>query len=88
MKDGEGKRKKDFAYITESDGFDALIMSLAESSESWVIEFGASFHVTSRQDIFQNYVKGELGKVYLRDDEPCDIVGKGDVLVSLSMARH
>ena len=29
-------------------------------------------------------MKGELGKVYRRDDEPCDIVGKGDVMVSLS----
>ena len=29
-------------------------------------------------------MKSGLGKVYLRDDEPCDIVGKGDVVVSLS----
>jgi len=29
-------------------------------------------------------VKGELEKVYLRDDEPCNIVGKGDLMVSLS----
>jgi len=42
-----------------------------------------SFHAIS-QHIFQNYVKSELGKVYLGDDEPCDIVGKGDVMVSIS----
>ena len=43
-KDGEGKGKeKDFAYITESDRSNALILSLAESSESWVIDSGASF---------------------------------------------
>ena len=29
-------------------------------------------------------MKGELEKVYLGDDELCDIVGKGDVMVSLS----
>ena len=29
-------------------------------------------------------MKGKLGKVYLGDDEPCDIVGKGDLMVSLS----
>ena len=28
-------------------------------------------------------MKSELGKVYLRDDEPCDIFRKGDVIVSL-----
>ena len=33
--DREGKGKeKDFSYITESDGSDALILSLVESSES------------------------------------------------------
>ena len=85
MKDGEGKDKeKDSVYITESDGFDALILSLAESSKSWVIDFNASFHATSWQDIFQNYMKGGLEKVYLGDNEAYDIVGKGDVVVSFS----
>jgi len=49
-----------------------------------VIDSGASFHATTGHDIFQNYVKDELGKVYLGDNEPCDIVGKGDEMVSLS----
>jgi len=61
-----------------------LIIVLAGSSESRVTDSGAYFHANSRHDIFQNYVKGELEKVYLRDDEPCNIVGKGDVMVSLS----
>ena len=61
-----------------------MILSLAGSSESWVIDSGTSFHTTFRRDIFQNDVKGELEKVYLGDDEACDIVGKGDVMVSLS----
>ena len=47
MKDGEGKGKEnDSVYITKSDGSDALILCLAESSESWVIDSGASFHAT------------------------------------------
>ena len=48
-----------------------------------MIDSGASFHATSRH-IFQNYVKCELRKVYLGDDELCYIVGKGDVMVSFS----
>ena len=63
---------------------DVLILSLAGSSESWVIDSGASFRTTSRHDIFQNYVKDELEKVYLGDDKPCDIIVKGDVMASLS----
>jgi len=46
-----------------------------------VIDSGASFYATS-QDIFKKYVKGELEKVYLGDKQ-CDIVRKGDVMVSL-----
>ena len=61
-----------------------MFLSLVESSESWVIDSGASFHATFQQDIFQNYVKSVLRKVYLGDDEPCNIVGKGDVVVSPS----
>jgi len=61
-----------------------LILFLVESNESWVIDFDASFHATFRQDIFQNYVKEGLGKVYLGADEPCDIVRKGNVVVSPS----
>ena len=49
MIDGEGKcKEKNFAYITESDGSDFLIISLAEPIESWVIDSNISFHATSR----------------------------------------
>ena len=84
-KDGEGKSKeKNSVYVTESDISDALILFLAGSSESWVIDSRASFHATSQRNIFQNYAKGELERVYLGDDEPYDIVRKGDMMVRLS----
>ena len=69
--------KKTTAYIAESDESDALTLSLAESNESSVIDFDATF----RQDIFENYVKGGLGKVDL-GEEPYDVVGNSDVVVS------
>jgi len=78
------KQRERLCVFTESDGSDILILFLADSSESWVIDLGASFHTTSRHDIFQNYVKDEIGNMYMRDDEPCCIVGKGDLIVSLS----
>jgi len=40
------KAKRDFVFVTESDGSDALILFLAGSSESWMIDSGASFHAT------------------------------------------
>ena len=49
-----------------------------------MIDSDASFLATSQHENFQDYVKGELEKVYMRDDEPCNIVRKGDMMVSLS----
>ena len=62
-------KEKDLAYVTGSNESDALILFLAGSSESWVIGAGASFYATSRHEIFQNYMKEDLEKVYLEDDE-------------------
>ena len=47
--------------------------------ESWILDSGASFHSTSCKESLQNYVAGNFGKVYLADDEPLDIVEKGEV---------
>jgi len=46
-----------------------------------------SFYAIFRH-IFQNYVKGELEKVYVGDDEPCDIVGKEIWWLASQMARR
>ena len=53
IKGEDGKSKeKDSVYVTGSDESDALILSLAGSSELWVINLGASFHATFRHKIF------------------------------------
>ena len=62
---------------------DALILSLDNRSESWVVDSGASFHATGNKDLLQNFVGGDLGKVYLGDDASCNIIGKGDVKINL-----
>ena len=56
---------------------DALILSLDNIYECWVVDSGASFHATPNRKYFKDYVQGDFGQVYLGDDEPCKIVGKG-----------
>ncbi|KAL3830794.1 hypothetical protein ACJIZ3_019596 [Penstemon smallii] len=63
---------------------DVLICSLESKEESWVLDSGASFHATSQKRLFGEYVSGNLSKVYLGDDQPCDIVGKGTVKIKLN----
>jgi hypothetical protein len=60
---------------------DALIISLDNTIESWVVDSRASFHATPHRKVFQDYVQGDFGQVYLGDDEPCQIVGMGKVKI-------
>jgi hypothetical protein len=60
---------------------DALILSLDNTTESWVVDSGDSFHATPHMKYFQYYVQGDFGQVYSSDDEPCQIVGMGKVKI-------
>ena len=42
---------------------------------------GTSFHTTPYQEIIQNYVVGDFGKVYLADGIALNVVGMGDVWI-------
>jgi hypothetical protein len=76
---------KDEANVAStSRGGDALICSLENKEESWVLDSGASFHATSQKELIENYVPGNLGKVYLGNEQSCEIVGKGVVKIMLN----
>ena len=81
-KDQEVKAEANVTSTSKED--DALICSLESKEDSWVLDSGASFHATSQKELFERYVLGNLGKVYLGDDQSCAIVGKGVVKVKLN----
>jgi hypothetical protein len=60
---------------------DALILSIDNISESWVVYSGDSFHATPHRKHFLDYVQGDFGHVHLGDDAPCKIVGMGKVKI-------
>ncbi|KAH9314387.1 hypothetical protein KI387_023014 [Taxus chinensis] len=62
---------------------DALILSLHNITKSWILDSGASFHATPHRHYFVDYVQGDFGHVFLSDDEPYNIVGKGSVQVKM-----
>ena len=88
-------QKQASANVTEEIS-DALILSVSSPLESWVLDSGASFHSCSDSSIMESYTSGDFGVVYLADDEPLKIVGKGDVKIKnpnsaewkLSDVRH
>ncbi|KAL1555306.1 hypothetical protein AAHA92_15764 [Salvia divinorum] len=64
--------------MSDDEG-EVLVLSVSSPMESWVLDSGASFHSCSNVKIMEDYIFGNFGKVHLADDEPLDIVGKGNV---------
>ncbi|KAL2236674.1 UNVERIFIED_CONTAM: Retrovirus-related Pol polyprotein from transposon TNT 1-94 [Sesamum indicum] len=60
---------------------DALLLSVSSSSDDWVVDSGASFHSCSNKDIMEPLTSGDFDLVYLADNKPLKIVGKGDVRI-------
>ena len=47
------------------------------------MDLRASFHTTLHREIIQKYAIGDFSKVYLADGSALDVVGLGDVQISL-----
>ena len=45
----------------------------------WILDSGASFHVTPHKEWFSTYDASRKGKVRLGNDYACEIIGVGDV---------
>ena len=59
---------------------DALILSVNNPVESWILDSGASFHSSPSKELFQNFKSGNFGK-YLADNKTLEIEGRGDVYI-------
>jgi hypothetical protein len=80
QRDGQ-QEKNEEANVIGDVLQDALILSVDNIYESWVVDSGASFHATPHRKHFLDYVQGDFGQVQLGDDAPCKIVGMGKVKI-------
>ncbi|KAF7115099.1 hypothetical protein RHSIM_RhsimUnG0064500 [Rhododendron simsii] len=86
LKKGKGAEisgKKDTTAVA-SDGEVIIVcddgfVGLTGQDLSWVIDSGASFHVTSQRDFFASYIHGDFGHVRMGNEGVSKIVGMGDV---------
>ena len=67
---------------------DSLLLSLENIDNSWVLDFGTSFHATPHRGCFLDYVQGDFGLVYLVNNEPCQIFEKGKVNIKFQNGNH
>ena len=62
---------------------DALLLAIDSPLDDWVLDSGASFHITPHREIIQNYAAGDFSKVYLADGSTLDVMGMRDVRILL-----
>ena len=59
------------------------LIFLESIDNSWVLDFGASFHATPHRGYFIDYVQVDFGLVYLGHNKPFQIVENGKVKIKL-----
>ncbi|RVW77417.1 Retrovirus-related Pol polyprotein from transposon TNT 1-94 [Vitis vinifera] len=77
------KNEDDSTNVVTEEVQDALLLAVDSPLDDWVLDSGTSFHTTPHREIIQNYVASDFGKVYLADGLALDVVGLGDVRISL-----
>ena len=66
----------------------ALILSVENIINLWVVDSGTSFHATPHRKHFHDYVQVNFGQICLGDERPLDIIGKGKVLIKLENGKQ
>jgi len=63
---------------------EALTTSEYGYAQDWILDFGASLHVTPHKEWFSSYADGMKGSVHLGNNYACDIVGVGNIKLSFA----
>ena len=75
--DAQKNDKENTASIIDDDlgiVYDESSINLTCHTSDWVIDSGASFHVTAHRDYFTSYVNGDYGHVRIRNEGTSKIV--------------
>ncbi|CAJ2652104.1 unnamed protein product [Trifolium pratense] len=90
--DSENESDKDTSAVAHDSATDVYIIcddddsiNLVSHDSTWIIDSGASYHVTPRSDFFSSYTIGDFGTVKMGNEGVCKIVGMGDVWVETSI---
>ena len=63
--------------ISQMDLIDALLDGIDAHTQTWILDSGASHHVTPLKECFSTFHAGSQGNVYLGNDYACPIEGYG-----------
>ncbi|KAI5335776.1 hypothetical protein L3X38_025910 [Prunus dulcis] len=91
---GNGKSDARHTTATISGGNEVIILcgggfvNFSSQDTCWIVDSGASFHVTSRRDFFTSYTNGDFGNVRMGNDKLSKIVGRGDISLETNTSCH
>ncbi|KAG8362914.1 hypothetical protein BUALT_BualtUnG0024500 [Buddleja alternifolia] len=86
QKHGNNENKKDdkdtTAVATDGDVViicdDACVSSSCQETD-WIIDSGASYHITPHRDMFTSYTSGNFGRVRMANHGVTEVIGMGNI---------
>lgn len=60
------------------------MINFSSHDTDWVVDTGASLHVTSKKEFFSSYIPGDFGILRMGNDGVSKVVGMGDVCLKTS----
>jgi hypothetical protein len=73
----ECEQGEDYLVIEDEEFYSAI----RDDSVSWVLDLGASIHITSHKEYFTSYTSGVTGKVRMGNSGSLTIVRKGTICI-------
>ena len=73
----ECEKGEDYLVIEDEECYSAV----RDDAMSWVVDSGASFHITSHKEYFTSYTSGVTGQVRMGNSGASTIVGKGTICI-------
>ena len=63
--------------------YDENLLNVACDDSSWVVDSGASVHVTFRKDFFSSYTPGDFGVLKMGNNDASKVIGIGTVCLKI-----
>nr|KYP34395.1 Retrovirus-related Pol polyprotein from transposon TNT 1-94 [Cajanus cajan] len=65
-----------------------LYSDLVSDESMWIVDSGATLHVTPRKEFFTSYTSGDFGVLKMGNDGVSKVIGVGDVCLQTNMRMH
>ena len=60
-------------------------LNLVSDESTWIIDSGATLHVTAKKEFFTSYTPGDFGVLKMGHDDVSEVIGVGDVCLQTNM---